>query len=229
MLAHAYLFYGPEGVGKKNFAHELFCIVNGRDPEKDPDFKFITPRVDDGHLPAGQTGGHGTKIYINDIRDLKSFLSFRPYFGPYKFVVINDADRLETEASNAFLKMLEEPSPSTVVILISSKPKLMLPTILSRCETVSFRPLFERTVSAEDQKQINEFNKILKQGICERIQYAKKIYEKENYQNLVKNLIYNLQAESNTKILKGLLRLNHIVSQSQYNHRLAIENFLINL
>ena len=227
-LSHAYLFSGPEGIGKKDFAYELFRLVNNRNTEGDPDFKLITPRVQEDDLPAGR---HGTKIYIEDIRNLKSFLSLKPYYGPYKFVVVNDADRLENEASNAFLKMLEEPSPFTVIILISSKPRLILPTILSRCESVRFLRTGEKELDKETIKAIEEFRRATKLEIPARLKYAEKLYKEGDYQKLVVGLIHWLHAKGNrnTKVLKGLLQLNHLVSQPQYNHRLALENFLINL
>src|SRR3989344_4845985 len=93
-LSHAYIFCGPDGIGKKLFAYDLFSFINQREPEGDPDFKLLTPRLEDDDLPAGR---HGTKIYIEDVRNLKSYLSLKPYHGPYKFVVINDADRLVPE------------------------------------------------------------------------------------------------------------------------------------
>ena len=221
MLAHAYLFSGPEGAGKKDFAYDLFRLVNGREPEGDPDLKLLTPRTEEDE----------TKIYIKDIRELKSYLSFKPYYGPYKFVVVNDADRLEAEASNAFLKMLEEPSPFTVIVLISSKPKMILPTILSRCESVRFLRSGEKELDRETIKAINEFVKAAKLGIPARLKYAEKLYKEEDYQKLVVGLIHWLHAreKKNPRVMKALLQLNNIVSQPKYNHRLAIENFLINL
>ena len=221
MLAHAYLFSGPEGAGKKDFAYDLFRIINDRDPEGDPDFKLITPRVEDDE----------TKIYIEDIRDLKTFLSFKAYTGPYKFVVINDADRLTSEASNSILKSLEEPTPFSVLVLVSSKPKLLLPTILSRCETVRFLAAGVQELDKETLKAIEEFRRAAKLGIPARLKYAEQLYKEGDYQKLVVGLIHWLHGKGNhnTKVLKGLLQLNQLVSQPQYNHRLAIENFLINL
>jgi len=227
-LSHAYLFCGPEGIGKKMFAYDIFRLVNQREPDGDPDFKFLTPRLEEDDLPAGR---HGTKIYIEDIRKLKSYLSFKPYYGPYKFVVINDADRLVPEAANAFLKMLEEPSQLTIIILVSSNPKLILPTVLSRCEKVQFLNLDERGIDKEAVKAIDEFIKISKEGLCERMQYAEKLFAGKDYQNLVVGLIHTLRSRENQnhKILKNLLKLNSLLSQPQFNHRLALENFLINL
>lgn len=220
-LSHAYLFSGPEGIGKKMFAYDIFRLINSREPEGDPDFKLLTPRLEEDE----------TKIYIEDIRDLKSYLSFKPYYGPYKFVVINDADRLVPEAANAFLKMLEEPSPFTVIILISSKPKFVLPTISSRCEKVQFLPSEKKEIDKETVIAINEFISITRQGVAERMQYAEQLIAGKNYQNLVISLIHFLRSRENPnhKVLKNLLRLNYLLSQPQFNHRLALENFLINL
>ena len=227
-LSHAYLFCGTEGIGKKTFAYDIFRLVNQREPEGDPDFKLLTPRLEEDDLPAGR---HGTKIYIEDIRDLKSYLSLKSYFGPYKFVVINDADRLVPEAANAFLKMLEEPSPFTIIILVSSKPKFILPTVLSRCEKVQFLPSVEKEIDKETVKAVDEFMKVCKEGVCERMQYAEKLFAGKDYQNLIVGLIHTLRARENPnhKVLKDLLRLNSLLSQPQFNHRLALENFLINL
>ena len=74
-LAHAYLFTGPDMIGKQMFAKELFVLANAREEfvTGDPDLKVITPRVEDDE----------TKIYIEDIRDAKNFLSLKPYYGPY--------------------------------------------------------------------------------------------------------------------------------------------------
>ncbi|MDO8655820.1 MAG: AAA family ATPase [Nanoarchaeota archaeon] len=220
-LNHAYLFCGPEGIGKKMFAYDLFRLVNKREPAGDPDFKLLTPRLEEDE----------TKIYIEDIRDLKSYLSLKPYYGPYKFVLINDADRLVPEAANAFLKMLEEPSPFTVIILISSKPKSILPTVLSRCEKVQFLPSGEKEIDKLIVQAIAEFTDVSKQGVTERMQYAEKLFAGKDYQEFVVGLIHQLRPDENQnhRILKDLLRLNSLLSQPQFNHRLALENFLINL
>lgn len=220
-LSHAYLFCGPEGIGKKMFAYDIFRLINNREPEGDPDFKLLTPRLEEDE----------TKIYIEDVRDLKSYLSLKSYYGPYKFVVINDADRLVPEAANAFLKMLEEPSPLSVIILVSSKPKFILSTVLSRCERVQFLPVREKVIDKLISEAIDEFMRVSKQGVAERMQYAEKLFIGKNYQNLVVGLIHTLRAQENPNhnVLKNLLCLNYLLSQPQFNHRLALENFLINL
>lgn len=259
-FSHAYLFTGPAMIGKKLFAENLFKKANGRDTaENNPDFKLIFPRVLEGE----------TKIYIDDVREIKSFLSLKPYYGPYKFVVIDNADRMTDDASNALLKTLEEPAPHSIIILVTASPKLLLPTILSRCESVKFLPPKENELAefirqknykikeedlsfllkltrgrigwligeletgrlAETKKNIDDFQKIIGQGIFEKMQFAKKIYENDGYVELAGewlNLAYTSDA-GGTCILRGLLQLNRLFSQPQFNHRLALENFLVNL
>lgn len=243
-LSHAYLFSGPEMIGKKMFAQDLVSLLNNRKAENNPDLKLVS-------------------YTIEDARNLKSFLSVKPYYGPYKVAIIDDAESLTAEASNALLKILEEPSASSIIILISSKPRSLLPTVLSRCQEIKFQSLgseelakfIPHKLKSEDKdllKQIahgrpgwilknidkidgirdsiQEFNKVLEQGIFEKLQYAGKIHDKENYLELVNNLIYwhYSQSKTSSKILKGLMYLSNIISQSQFNHRLALENFLIN-
>jgi DNA polymerase-3 subunit delta' len=79
-----------------------------------------------------------TAITIDDIRDLKRGLSLHPYEGGRQAALVARADRMTEEASNAFLKMLEEPSPSSIFILVSDRPNILLPTIVSRCQKVRF-------------------------------------------------------------------------------------------
>lgn len=259
-LGHAYLFSGLEMIGKKKFAGDLFRIINGRDAtENDPDFKLISPRVLEGE----------TKIYIDDVREIKSFLSLKPFYGPYKFVIIDNADRMTLDASNAILKTLEEPAAHSILVLVTANPKLLLLTVLSRCETMKFLPQKENEITElvkqknyktgkedlnfllklangrigwavnvletnslnEIQKSTDDFRQILKQGVFEKMQFAKKIYENDEYTNLVGqwlNWAYSFNV-GDKKLFRGLLRLNQLLSQPQFNHRLAIENFLVNL
>ncbi len=259
-LGHAYLFFGPEMIGKKVFATDLFKIINGREAtNNDPDFKLIFPRILEGE----------TKIYIDDVREIKSFLSLKPFYGPYKIVVIDNADRMTDDASNALLKTLEEPAPHSIIILVTSKPKLLLPTVLSRCEAIKFLPQKENEITelikqknykikeddlsfllklakgrvgwlineiggghlAETRTNIADFQKIIGQGIFEKMQFAKKIYEDGDYLMLAEKWLGWAYADgiNNTHTLRKLLKLNSLLSQPQFNHRLALENFLINI
>ena len=141
--AHAYLFAGPEGIGKRttaiSFAAALNCETNGdsacgecRSCRKiaegnHPDIVFVEP---DGRF-----------IKIEQIRNLSRITDFAPYEGRMRMFVIEQAEAMNINAANALLKTLEEPSDRTMLVLISSTPQKLLPTILSRCQKITFKPL----------------------------------------------------------------------------------------
>lgn len=259
-LGHAYIFSGPDMIGKKTFALDIFELANKRNRENDPDLISISSNIAEGE----------SKIYIEDIRKLKSFFHLKPYYGPHKFAVIDGADRLTPEASNALLKLLEEPPKFSVIILVSSFPKLIPATILSRCESVKFREANEKEIlgylegkkisntdrefivklaqgrigfidkflSSEEikeaKKAIDDLRQLLGHGVFERMNYAKKVHEKGDYRPRIDYWLSWVSAHlkaspKNEKIVKNLLFLTNIISQPQNNHRLALENFLLNL
>lgn len=123
-LSHAYLFYGPEGIGKKTLALELAGKILESDERimSHPDFSILD-----------QTD----EIKVEQMQQFMTGLSFKPFVAAKKVAIINNAQLMNTQSSNALLKTLEEPSPSTVLILISSN-KNLLSTILSRCQVFSF-------------------------------------------------------------------------------------------
>ncbi len=222
-LGHAYLFTGQDAAGKNACVEDVCALLTGKGFENNPDLKFISP----------DTEKDDYKIYIEDIRNLKSFMSLKPYSSEYKLAVIDNADAMTAEAANAMLKILEEPPKKSVLILISSKPGTLPRTILSRCETVVFLPAKELETE-EMTKALSELRKVAKQSMAERIQYAKKIYEKEDYAELVNLWLRSLrlqlpQKPTAARVLRRLLDLSYIVSQPQYNHRIALENFFVNL
>jgi DNA polymerase-3 subunit delta' len=149
-MAHAYLFAGPDGVGKKLFAVELAraLLCEGRTDQNleacdrcpacvqveartHPDF-FLTGRPEDVQ-----------ELPIDTVRELSRNLSLKPARGRGKVAVLDDADDLNDASANAFLKTLEEPPPKSTLILIGASAERQLPTIVSRCQVVRFRPLPE--------------------------------------------------------------------------------------
>src|SRR6185436_20060096 len=197
-LAHAYLLAGPEMVGKRGVAEDIFRALMPQGltldvmrlaPERDED----TGKVHD--------------IPIESTKELKSWLSLRPT-GACKVIIIDDADRLGGEAANNLLKILEEPPAYAHFLLISSKPGQVMPTIASRCERVDFNVLTDEQMAsalakhrldADDRallaavsggkpglairlieekklpvvaRAIGDLSKTLKGGIAEKILYA---------------------------------------------------------
>lgn len=222
-FGHAYLFSGQDSAGKRKFAEEICLLLTEKNFNNNPDLKLLEPDKENDIY----------KIHIEKTRDLKSFMSLKPHSSEYKLAVIDDADAMTTEAANAMLKILEEPPKKSVIILISSKPRSLPQTILSRCETVVFPPELE-IITDEMNQALAELRKVARQSLADRIKYAKQIYEKDDYTGLVNLWLRSLHFQLSNKpasapILKRLLRLSHIVSQPQYNHRIALENFFVNL
>lgn len=150
-LPHALIFSGPEGVGKSLVAKELAKALNCEKDGIDPCDECSTCRRIDSlnHPDVSWVKPVGGSIKIEQIRSLRSQISLRPYEARYKVYIIDNAEAMTEEAQNAFLKTLEEPPPRSYLILISSKPQSLLPTISSRCQVLRFRTLnFERIKDA---------------------------------------------------------------------------------
>ncbi|HEY0427753.1 MAG TPA: DNA polymerase III subunit delta' [Pyrinomonadaceae bacterium] len=164
-VPHSLLFAGAEGVGKKRFALELakaFVCQNPTGAEacdkcsacRRAD-RFVFPKSDDKkddfekvffseHSDVGIVIPYKNGILINAVRDLEKEANFRPYEARARFFIIDDAEKLNSakdNAANALLKTLEEPVATTYIFLISSRPDALLPTILSRCQTLRFAPV----------------------------------------------------------------------------------------
>lgn len=132
-LSHAYLFYGSEGLGKRGFAEELAKSLN-KTKGFDADFRILEG---------------SNSIGIGEIRDMKRFFSFKAYLNPWKITVIDDAHRMTVEAQNALLKLLEEPSPNSLIILVSHDLNSILSVIKSRCQLINFKPISPQIIRNE--------------------------------------------------------------------------------
>jgi DNA polymerase-3 subunit delta' len=140
-LSHAYLFHGPSGTGKRHAARAFAAalIARGQSDVADaerrvwagvhPDVTWVEPR-----------GAHD--ILVDDVRQkVVREVALRPFEASKRVFVIADAERMNEESQNALLKTLEEPSPFAHLVLVSSAPGRLLPTIPSRCRLVRFGPV----------------------------------------------------------------------------------------
>ncbi|HZR85061.1 MAG TPA: DNA polymerase III subunit delta' [Candidatus Binatia bacterium] len=156
-LAHAYVFAGPPGVGKRTTALALAraCLC----PEAPDEGCGVCTEcrlVAAGSHPdlfiedlarAQLDKPNATHLSIDQIRRVRSHLALRPVRGARKVALVDPAERMTADAQNALLKTLEEPPGSATLILVSSNPDALLPTIRSRCQRLAFRPLSDELVA----------------------------------------------------------------------------------
>lgn len=155
-LAHAYLFAGPPGIGKKLFAVELAktLLCEAPDTARTLDPCGVCPaclQIEAGTHPDFFLVKKPEELHefpIALMRDLFERISLRPARGRGKAVLIDDADELNPEAANCFLKTLEEPPPHSLLILIGTSADRQLPTVVSRCQVVNFTRLPAADVAA---------------------------------------------------------------------------------
>ncbi|WP_342354476.1 DNA polymerase III subunit delta' [Sphingomonas lutea] len=157
-LHHAWLLAGPRGVGKARFAraaatrllaeaagpafeaapldtpaeHPMARLITA---ESHPDMRWIQ------RLPREKGEGLARNISVKQVRELGEFLGLTPALSDWRAIVIDPIDELETSAANALLKILEEPPPNSLFLLVSHAPGRLLPTIRSRCRRLDFQSL----------------------------------------------------------------------------------------
>lgn len=151
-LGQAYLFCGPMGVGKALFGRELARALLCESPlgPLDPcDHCPACIQIDAGSHPDFTSAVKPPDLAefpISLMRQICDNFSLKSARGHGKVVLIDDADDLNPESANCFLKTLEEPPPRSVLILIGTSPEHQLPTVVSRCQIVRFAPLHDELV-----------------------------------------------------------------------------------
>ncbi|MDD4606809.1 MAG: DNA polymerase III subunit delta' [Patescibacteria group bacterium] len=162
-LMNAYLFYGSQHLGKtavaKYFIQSIFCSAEQRPCQQcvlcqqiqkniHPDIIWLTRNEDKKN------------ITIEQIRELRQKLRLESFLNSYKIAVIQQAELMTTEASNALLKTLEEPSWHTIIILIADQIKLIPSTVISRCQTLNFKTVSRQTISQflKDNSKLNKLD-----------------------------------------------------------------------
>ena len=142
-MAHAYLLVGPRHVGKRTLAINLAQALNC-DGAKPPCGQcYSCHRILEGkHADVTFTGlDSKSEIGIDDMRRLQRLANLPPYEGKCKVFIIDEAEYLSIEAANSLLKILEEPPPKVVWLLLSVEESRLLPTIVSRCQRLELKPI----------------------------------------------------------------------------------------
>ena len=159
-IAHAYLFFGPAHIGKtmvaESFVNSLICENSLKSTGKIPcqeclhckqmnqkthaDIYWLKREINE------KTGEFKKNITIDQIRKLQSRLNTHSFLNSYKIAIISEAETLNQEANNSLLKTLEEPTPKTVIFLLTSRLDYLPKTIISRCQVLKFLPVAKEQI-----------------------------------------------------------------------------------
>ena len=140
-VSHAYVFEGPEGIGKKTVASIFAAALTCKQQDGEPcnSCKSCIQNRSGNHPDVKWIETAGKSIGIEDIRAMQSEVYIKPYSSDRKIFIINEADKMTVQAQNALLKILEEPPAYIVIILLAANSAMLLSTILSRTMSVKFR------------------------------------------------------------------------------------------
>ncbi|HEV7796748.1 MAG TPA: DNA polymerase III subunit delta' [Pyrinomonadaceae bacterium] len=164
----ALLFTGEEGIGKKLFALAIAKALNcksprgvegcGRCPSCVRIGKFNYPQSSESddwkgiiwtdHPDVGMVVAPKRILLVEQMRLIEREANYRPYEGNARVFLIDDAEKLNDSSANALLKVLEEPPHTSHIVLLTSRPDMLLPTIRSRCQMIRFSPLAPKEIEA---------------------------------------------------------------------------------
>ena len=178
-LAHAYLISGAPGSGKRELASRLARLVNGGSERA---------------TFTAEPGSKSRRIVIEQIRTLEHALHMRAENGQRKVAIVQDADRLQPQAANAFLKTLEEPPNESLLLLLTTLPEALLDTIRSRCVPIPLAAQSEPTPANEQAELIRLLNEIATTQGGGGVQAAYRLAQ--TFQRLLTKVREEIQAEN---------------------------------
>ena len=205
-VSHSYMFVGIEGIGKqmmaKAFAQMILCTSTEQKgcnkckscvefrSDNHPDFLYIEP--------------DGNSIKIEQIRYLQRKIQEKPIISDRKVYMINDANKMTTEAQNCLLKTLEEPPEYGTIILIGSNENAFLNTIKSRCMIISFKPIEKEAIKKymEETYGLQDIHANMLHAFQGSIGKAIKLKDKQEQYQKIETIIESLDKKNIIDILK---------------------------
>ena len=228
-LSHAYLFTGPEHLGKKTLALNFCRMLLQKAPqlcgdygansiddiENNLDLTIISPDEDE------------KQITIEKIRELEKKMALYPHSAKYKIAIIEQAEKMNKSAANALLKTLEEPNETAILILLAADSKNILETIKSRCQLIKFLPVKKSLLQEFLKDKISdkeEAEKIIEMSGCR----PGKIIEFVNDKNKIKEAEADINRICNAVKKNASEKLDEAeaVSKKETNEIVSILNLL---
>ena len=250
----ALLFAGEDGVGKKLFALEVTKALNCRTPvdgeacdrcpscvrisqskfadhadEKDRKERLIWS----DHADVALAKPYNRLLRIGPMREIEREANFRPYEGKARIFIVEEAERLNPFSSNALLKTLEEPPATSHLILITSRPASLLPTIRSRCQMIRFAPLAPEDIESHllsngqfSKSDARLLSRIARGSLGRALQTNLEIYreQRDSMLNVLGALTLN---HDRAQLLRASEEMNDAKRKDEYEPRLDVLATLI--
>jgi DNA polymerase III subunit delta' len=195
-IAQAYLFSGPESVGKFMLAKEISGKIIGGD-DFALDLIIIKPEIETNKKGISKE----KEIKIDKIKEAQRELFLFPYRGKYRVLVIDNAHKLNESSQNALLKILEEPNKTSVIILVTHEEDKIIPTIRSRCQKIQFNLVSQKEM---EEKLFNKDDTELISFSMGRPGLIVKMKNNEEEAESLKNIRQRFKSLSNSGINKRL-------------------------
>jgi DNA polymerase III subunit delta' len=252
-LPGAMLFVGEEGIGKKRFSLEVARALNCRTP-KDLEacgvcssctriVKLNYPQRDDAdewtqiiwtdHPDVGLVVAPKRVLRVEQMRQIEKEANFRPFEGKARIFLVDEADKLNDASANALLKVLEEPPRTSHLILITARPAMLLPTILSRCQMIRFSPLTPAEIESHLTKNKLADNKTARlraraaSGSIGRALSGDLVTFTSQRKAMLKVLNALVLSEDRAQLLRAAEQLNEAQYKDEFEERLDVLETLI--
>ncbi|MFH1710306.1 MAG: hypothetical protein ABH860_04455 [bacterium] len=240
-IPNAYLFVGPDSQELKNeavfFARVLNCTSKAKPLPCDLDSKDPCESCGKIHRNCHPDllilHSSGKSIKIDEIRQVSSFVKFGPSLSKWKVVIVNGADRLTEQASNSFLKSLEEPLNNVLFILTTVRESKIIKTVLSRCQKLAF--YHEKAKPDEAIEDLTE--KILKiegMSIPQILAVSEELSFDPDLEEKLNSVLYNYRERVDHRSAKKILATREIFGalrsiERKANKRLALDTMFLSL
>lgn len=252
-LPGALLFVGEEGIGKKRFALEVARALNCRTPKDNEACGVCSsctrivnlnyPQRDDAdewtqiiwtdHPDVGLVVAPKRVLRVEQMRQIEKEANFRPFEGKARVFLIDEADKLNDASANALLKVLEEPPATSHLILITARPAMLLPTILSRCQMIRFSPLTPAEIETHLTKNKLADNKIARLraraagGSIGRALSGDLVTFTSQRKAMLKVLNALVLSQDRAQLLRAAEQLNEAQYKDEFEERLDVLETLI--
>ena len=236
-LKHAYLITGPEGIGKLTLALRFAQAVNCQQPGPDLDPCMKCPscmRINslqhpDLHIVKPENDA--TALKVDQVRVLQRMLALSPAMSDYRIAIIQDFQSANQSAQNAFLKTLEEPASSAIIILIAPDPESLLPTIVSRCEQLRLKPVLQKDLKAWISRETSIPDEKLetivrisagRPGFAMQLVQENDVWERRNYHIEELQNLLAMEVLERFKYIHGLAGNRLVQLRDELQHRFEV-------